>query len=122
MSTVKANLPTGKKNGRVVRVNPTASAKLGMFSTIISFNEEIDGKYGKSIANSGYFGVMLTEKHPADLKPGQLVATQIVSYQTSVNPNDPNGQESTIARCLFLGEVAEVPARAQAARAEGATA
>jgi hypothetical protein len=105
--------PVGRQQARVVRVNEHKSAKLGMFSTILSFNREVDTKYGKSIANQGFFGVMLTERKPDDLQPGTAVNVEITSYQTSINPN--NEQETTIARCLFVGEVQESE-RAQASK------
>lgn len=103
-------MQTGKRQGTVIRVNDVASAKLGLFSTLVSFNREIDSPYGKQIANEGVLGVMLSEQKPDDLAQGDIVHVDVVSLQETIF----NGASSTIARCLILGKAeAKAPSAAK---------
>lgn len=104
----------GKRQGRVIKVNQVPSEKLKMFSTIISFRREIDTEYGKAIANEGYFGVALTEKMPTNLKAGDLVNCEIVSFQKGTHPT--TGLETVAAQCLLFGKAEEAPKRVEAAK------
>lgn len=108
-------LAFGRRQGRVVKVNNTPSLKLKTYSTIISFFREIDTPYGKSIATEGFFGVALTQNRPDDLKEGDMVDVEIVSYQSGINPNDPQGRETLQARVLLFGKAVEADSRVQAA-------
>jgi hypothetical protein len=95
-----AYLPLGSRSqAQVVKINSTKSAKLGMYSTIVSFFQTTDTALGRSVANRGFFGIMLTEKDPKEvLKVGDVVDVQIASYRTS----DFNGQENTAAQVSFI--------------------
>ncbi len=97
-----AYLPLGSRTqAQVVKINQTKSAKLGMFSTIVSFFTVTDTALGRSVANRGFFGIMLTEKNPSELlKLGDVVDVQIASYRTS----DFNGQENTAAQVSFIAK------------------
>ena len=107
-----AFLPLGTRTtGRVVKINDRKSAKMGLYSTILQFGVETDTKLGKTFANRGFFGIMLTEKRPSDLlKTGDAVDVQVVSYRTS----EFGGQVNTAAQVAFI-DVAEPNVRAQAA-------
>lgn len=94
----------GVRQGQVSYVKEIASPKLVLFSTIIQFWKEVEGEFGKTKATEGFFGIAMTEKKP-DLKPGEMVNVEIVSYQSGVNPNDPTGRENIQARCLLLSRV-----------------
>lgn len=112
-------LAFGRRQGRVVKVNNTPSEKLKTFSTIISFFREVDTPYGKSIATEGFFGVALTEQMPTDLKAGDKVDVEIVSYQSGINPNDPQGRETLQARVILFGKAVEGDTRVSAAAPAG---
>lgn len=105
-----AYLPLGARtNGKIVKINQEKSAKMGLYSAILSFAVETAGKLGGSWANRGFFGIMLTEKRADSigLKVGDNVSCQIVSYRTALF----NGVENTAAQVVFI-DVAE-PVRVQ---------
>ena len=107
-----AYLPKGSRtNGRIVKINPDKSAKMGLYSAILQFGVETDTELGKTFANRGFFGIMLTEKRADSigLKIGDSVSCQIVSYRTS----DFNGQQNTAAQVAFI-------AKAEATRVQAA--
>ena len=109
-----AFLPLGTRTtGRVVKINDRKSSKMGLYSTILQFGVETDTtKLGKTFANRGFFGIMLTEKSANGvLKIGDAVDVQIVSYRQS----DFNGQQNTAAQVAFI-DVAEPNVRSQAAQ------
>ncbi len=102
-------LPLGSRTqGQVVKLNSVKSAKLGMYSTILSFAIVSDTALGKTFANRGFFGIMLTEKDPAGLlKVGDTVDCQIASYRES----EYNGQSNTAAQVSFIAKTEVTPAR-----------
>lgn len=108
-----AYLPLGTRvSGKVVKINDQKSARMGLHSTILQFGVETDTALGKTFANRGFFGIMLTEKHGGTiLKVGDSVNVQIVSYRTS----NFNGQENVAAQCAFI-EKTEPQTRTQAAK------
>ncbi|NCX55977.1 MAG: hypothetical protein EBW87_02110 [Burkholderiaceae bacterium] len=107
--------PIGSKAiGQVAKINSVKSAKMGLYSAIVSFMDVTETALGKSYANRGFFGIMLTEKDPATLlKVGDRVSVNVVSYRES----EYNGQTLTAAQVTFNEKIAE---RVQMAQAEAA--
>ena len=105
METI-AYLPIGQRTtGRVVKINSRQSARLKMFSFIVSFFTETQTDLGKTIANRGFFGIALTEQDPSGkLKEGDTVEVQIASYRTS----EFGGQTNTAAQVNYIRKV-DVP-------------
>lgn len=108
-----AYLPKGTRTiGRVVKINDQKSARMGLFSTILQFGVETDTDLGKTFANRGFFGIMLTEFHGSKiLKVGDQVNCQIISYRQS----DFGGQTNTAAQVSYISKVDE-EVRSQAAK------
>ena len=107
-----AYLPLGARTtGRIVKINAEKSAKMGLHSTILQFGVVTDTELGKTFANRGFFGIMLSEKRADSigLKVGDDVSCQIVSYRTS----DFNGQPNTAAQVAFIAKAEAI--RQQAA-------
>jgi hypothetical protein len=95
----------------VVKINDQKSAKMGLYSTILQFGVETDTDLGKTFANRGFFGIMLTEQHGGkQLKVGDRVNVQIASYRQS----DFGGQTNTAAQVSYISKAEETP-RSQAA-------
>ncbi len=118
METI-AYLPLNSQGvGRVVKINDRKSPKLGTYSTIIQFLSVVDGDFGRSVANKGFFGIALTEESVAGkLKIGDEVNVQVVSYRTSTF----NGQDNTAAQVLLLSKAETVPVRPKTVKEETTT-
>lgn len=99
-------MKTGKRIATVIKVNEFPSKKLGLFSTIVSLQQEFDGEFGKVYANEG-IGLCMTEEKP-DLEQGERVFIDVVGSRTSLNPS--TGQTNDIADCLLLARVPAVEA------------
>lgn len=96
------NLPMGRQQVTVVRVNNDPSPKNQLFSTVVSIQRVAETEFGKSYANIA-IGLIFTEKKP-DFRIGESVNVDIVTYQTGINPN--NGQEVISGRCIYINRIA----------------